>query len=93
MKRTYIFENAYGTFISFLDYEDEGDFKDFVDFVCSGLQLTHSDIIQTPYSRSAKLKARGGSLFASWSSDAGCHIRIPLEADLSAIEIVDKLYG
>lgn len=93
MKDTYTFSNENGTFISFLDYEDEGDFPDFLSFFCKKLGLEVPSITETPYSLIAEFNYGGTDISASYGADAGCYVRIPPDAGLSARTIVEKCYG
>jgi hypothetical protein len=93
MKKIYTFTNANGTFVCFLDYEEEGDFADFLSLVCGKLELEMPQIAETPYSLVAEFDYGGARLSAAYSTDAGCHLRIPPNTKMSAQTIVEKCFG
>lgn len=93
MDSTYVFANDNGTFVCFLDYEEEDDFDSFLSFVFAKLDVKQSSMVESPYSLLVEFAFRGTQLLATYSSDAGCHLRIPPGSELSAKEIVEQCYN
>ena len=93
MKDTYTFSNENGTFVCFLSYENEEEFAEFLSFVCDKLGLKVPSITETPYALVAEFDYGGTVISASYGAEAGCYVRIPPDAGLSARNIIEKCYG
>lgn len=93
MKKTYIFSNENGVFISFLDYEGEDEFEMFLGFVCRKLGVPIPLTTASPYSPIAEFKYANTPLIASYNTDAGCYLHILPGSQLSAELVVEQCYG
>lgn len=93
MKKTYNFTNENGVFISFLDYEYEDNFDEFIKFIGRQLRVAIPEAAEGPYGRIVEFVYGGEPITASYTSDAGCFLRFPINGMISASDIVARCYG